>query len=133
MPRAPEQIRGIMSTDVVCVQASDTVADAVEAMLSRDIGSVVVLEAGAVVGVFTERDLLRHVTRAPDVLTGEVRDLMSSPPIVIGSDVQVSDAFDVMSVERIRRLPVVDDGALVGIVTERDLLQWVRDVSREPT
>jgi CBS domain-containing protein len=70
----------------------------------------------------------RHVLTDAAVLEGRVHELMSTPPIAVAPSEQVIDAFDLMNAKRIRRLPVVEGGRLVGIVTEGDLRRWVGQV-----
>lgn len=131
MSKAPETIGELMTRDVVAVAPADTVERALRAMIERDIGSVVVAEGGSAVGVFTERDLSRRVIDDPELLGRPVIAAMSSPVVSVGPDTEVVDAFELMNTNGIRRLPVVEDGRLVGIVTERDLLRWVGQVAKE--
>ena len=131
MARAPDTVGELMTTEVVTVAREATVRDALRAMIEHDIGSVVVAERDTAVGVFTERDVTRHLLTDPALLEEPIQRLMSTPPITVASDDQVADAFELMNGRRIRRLPVVDDGRLVGIVTEGDLRRWVGQVAKE--
>jgi CBS domain-containing protein len=81
------------------------------------------------VGVFTERDLTRAILDDPDLLGRSVEDVMSSPVITASPEEEVVFVFRRMAERQIRRLPVLEDGRLVGIVTERDLLRWVDAVA----
>jgi CBS domain-containing protein len=100
-------------------------------MIDRDIGSVVVAEGESAVGVFTERDLTRRILDDSSLLDRKVQEVMSSPVTTIGPDEEVVFVFRLMNEKGIRRLPVVQDHRLVGMVTERDLLQWVDAVANE--
>lgn len=131
MSRAPDTIGEMMTTDVVTVAPDDPVERAVRVMLDRDIGSVVVAEGATAVGMFTERDLSRRILDDPGLLGRPVREVMSSPVTSAPSSSEVVEAFGLMDAKRVRRIPVVDDGKLVGIVTERDLLHWVDQVAKE--
>jgi CBS domain-containing protein len=132
MARAPDAIGELMTKDVVSVRPDARVRAALQAMIDHDIGSVVVVdEDGRAVGVFTERDVTRHVLTDAALLDERVGDLMSSPPVIVAPDDQVVDVFEVMNGKGIRRLPVVDEGRLVGIVTEGDLRRWVDQVAHE--
>ena len=132
MTRAPDTVAELMTTDVVAVAPTDSVADALRAMLAADIGSVVVVEEGAPVGVFTERDLSRRILDDPELTSREIGDVMASPVEMIPPEAEIVAAFEHMNGRNVRRLPVVDaDGRLVGIVTERDLLRWVGEVANE--
>jgi CBS domain-containing protein len=131
MPRAPDTSGELMTTDVVTVGPDDRVRDALQAMIDHDFGSVVVAEEGRAVGMFTERDVTRHVLSDPALLDERVRDLMSAPPITVEPGDQVVDVFELMNGKGIRRLPVVEGDRLVGIVTEGDLRRWVGLVAKE--
>jgi CBS domain-containing protein len=130
--RAPDTVAELMTTDVATVAPTDTVRDALRAMLERDIGSVVVVEDGAPVGVFTERDLSRRILDDPHLPERQLGDQMAAPVEMIAPSAEIIAAFEHMNSRNVRRLPVVDgDGLLVGIVTERDLLRWVGEVANE--
>jgi CBS domain-containing protein len=131
MARAPDTVGELMTTEVVTVARDVTVREALRAMIEHDIGSVVVAERDAAVGVFTERDVTRHLLTDTAMLDEPIQRLMSTPPITVAPGDQVADAFELMNGRRIRRLPVVDGGRLVGIVTEGDLRRWVGQVAKE--
>jgi len=119
-----------MTADVVTVVATDPVREAIARMLAPDIGSVVVVEDGAPVGLFTERDLTRRILSEDDLLDRPVADVMAASLVTVELGTEVVDAFALMNERGIRRLPVVADGRLVGIVTEGDLRRWVGDVAK---
>jgi len=127
-----DRVRGIMSSPVVHVAPHATVAQALRAMIDRDIGAVVVVDGASAVGVFTERDLTRRLLDDEDLLDREVGEVMSTPVTTVHPADEVVFIFHLMTEQGIRRLPVVDDGLLVGIVTERDLLRWVDAVATSP-
>lgn len=131
MSRAPDSVGDLMTKDVVTVKPDEPVRSGVRAMVERDIGSVVVADGTEPLGVFTERDVTRGILNDPGFLDQPVRDVMSSPPITADADAEVVFVFELMNARGIRRLPVVDEGRLVGIVTERDLLRWVDQVAKE--
>ena len=111
-------------TDVVSIQPSATVLEAARLMNDRGVGGVVVVdEANALLGIFTERDILRRVvaaglppesTRISDVFT---RDIVTCTP-----DMSVEEIGSIMTTRRVRHLPVVDVRGLHGVVTIGDLL-----------
>jgi CBS domain-containing protein len=131
MTRAADTIGELMTSDVVTVPPDSTVRDALRQMIEHDIGSVVVTEGGRAIGVFTERDVTRHVLTDAALLDEQVRDLMSSSVISVAPADQVVDVFELMNSKGIRRLPVVEGDRLVGIVTEGDLRRWVGQVAKE--
>jgi len=129
--RAPDTIGELMSRDVVTVPPDATVRAALAAMIEHDFGSVVVASDGKALGMFTERDVTRHVLTDVALLEERVGDLMSTDLVTVAPGDQVVDVFELMNSKGIRRLPVVDGDRLVGIVTEGDLRRWVAEVAKE--
>ncbi len=125
-------VRSIMSRHVQTIKPEDLVTDALKKMVRANIGSVVVTESKKPVGIITERDLLRSVAKGARRLRSPAGRVMSSPVISISSDTPNQEAIKTMLKHGIRRLPIIDKGTLVGIVTERDLLKWVLRISYEP-
>jgi CBS domain-containing protein len=126
-----DTVHGVMTTPVVTVSPGEAVRVAIGKMLEADIGSVVVVEEGRPAGLFTERDVIRRILEDDMLMERPVADVMSSPPVTAGVATEVVDAFEMMDNEGIRRLPIVSDGLLVGIVTEGDLRRWVARVAKE--
>jgi CBS domain-containing protein len=122
-----------MSRTVRTVEAEKTVSYALNAMTKYDIGSVIVLEGGRPTAIATERDVTRKLSEeGADSLDWPVKRIASKPLLTISPSAEVWEAFTTMLRKKIRRLPVLEDGSLVGIVTERDLLKWVVRVFYEP-
>jgi len=122
----------IMRRDVQTVAPSDPLKYALERMLSKDIGNVVAVENEVPVGIVTERDILRKIAKGEDVPKLLVRDIMSSPVVTVTPKNNGIEALEIMHRKNIRRLPVVDEGRLVGIVTQKDLVYWVLRVAYAP-
>lgn len=131
MTPTKDTVGEIMTRDVVTAAPDDTVEQAVRSMIEHDIGSVVVQDDGQPVGLFTERDVTRRILDEPGLLQRRLGDVMTSPVVSAEPSQQIVDAFELMNAKNVRRLPVVDGGKLVGIVTERDLLRWVGVVAVE--
>lgn len=127
-----DRVQGIMSSPVVHVAPHASVAQALRTMIDHDIGAVIVVDGASAVGVFTERDLTRRLLDDEDLLDREVGDVMSTPVTTVDPADEVVFIFRLMTEQGIRRLPVIDGGRLVGIVTERDLLRWVDAVATSP-
>lgn len=109
-----------------------TVAFAANVMKERARGSLVVVDSGKPVGIITERDLVRRViaeTRSPSAT--KVGDIMSEPLISIGPEATVSSAANVMYKNGVRRLPVIEGGRLLGIVTSTDLARAMQRESEK--
>jgi CBS domain-containing protein len=122
----------IMTDKVVTVDISERVEEAVRLMVKFDIGSIVVVDKENPVGIITERDVTRASLRGDSLLRLPVRSLMSRPLQTANSDMEVWMAFETMLRLGVRRLPIVENGKLVGIVSEKDLTRWVLRVFYEP-
>jgi len=109
---------------VSAMQMSDPVADVVNVLATKRIGAVVVEDRRQkLVGIFSERDLVRALAHyGAGVLDREVQDFMTTPVITCRSSDPVDVMLARMTMNRIRHLPVVDDGHLVGIVSIGDLV-----------
>jgi CBS domain-containing protein len=107
------------------IDADATVFDAVQQMVENNIGSLLVTEGGEITGIFTERDFLRRVA-VQDLDPGEtrVRDVMSTPLVVVTPETPVDECMAVMTNRRIRHLPVVREGEVVGLVSIGDLVEF---------
>jgi citrate synthase len=118
----------IMKAPVVTASPSDYVATCASLMQKANVGSVVIIDDGKVVGIFTERDLLRLAGQGPGAEWSRqpVSETMHSGVDTIDPDTDISDAFRLISERGYRHLPVVADGDLVGIVTMRDLMGVAR-------
>jgi CBS domain-containing protein len=107
-------------------------SSAAEAMVMNEIGAVVVVEGTNLIGIVTERDIVKQVVRTKDVLMKPVKQLLFKSLITVDPKTTIQQAFATMLKNKIRRLPVVDESKLVGIVTEKDLMRWVLRVCYEP-
>ena len=110
------------SGDVLTVPAEISLREAAQVMLGRNVGAAVVVDGGRIAGIFTERDLLRAVADGEQPDGGRVESYMTPDPMTLPSDHAPSEAAQIMSERRLRHIPVVDDGRLVGIVSIRDLV-----------
>ncbi len=118
----PTAVAELMSSPPVTCPADTSLSDATTLMDRRQIGSVVVTERDAVVGILTERDLLRAAASQSDPRIESVRRWMTVDPDVVGANDQVDAAWSGLTHHHYRHLPVVDRGDLVGVVSMRDLL-----------
>jgi len=118
----PLKVRDVMVLVVVAVDGNSSVKEAVDIMNEFQIGSLIVLERGRAKGIVTERDFLRRVTaEAKDVMNTKVKDIMTSPLVVVGPDADLEEAVKLMFQRKIKKLAVVDADKLVGIVTLTDI------------
>ena len=120
-------VKQIMNNSVVSVDSSITAADVAKMMEDTDIGTVVVLEKGAPVGIITDRDFAIKITAHSYPIDTPVRRIMSSPIISIDSNSNLWVASDLMSSRNVRKLPVIDDNQVVGIITSSDLIRHIAD------
>jgi CBS domain-containing protein len=122
-----------MSKTVRTIGSDEKLSSALSLMVNYDIGSVVVVDQGQPFGIITERDIVKRIGReGSSSLNRKAGEVASRPLVSIGPGVQIWEAFAIMLKNRVRRLPVIGGGALKGIVTERDLLKWVVEVTYEP-
>ncbi|MEM3185765.1 MAG: CBS domain-containing protein [Conexivisphaerales archaeon] len=115
-------VKDIMSREVKTISSKATVYEAASAMARFGIGSLVVMSDGELVGILTEGDVSRSIARNMDPNTTQVVKAMSKPLVVIGPDARVEEAAKLMAERHIKKLPVVEDGRLVGIVTQTDIV-----------
>ncbi|MHC1586288.1 MAG: CBS domain-containing protein [Candidatus Hecatellaceae archaeon] len=123
------RVRDAMDTNVVMVDASAKVIDVLNAMLEKKVWSVVVEKEGLPVGVITERDILRRCIAKKlltDVCTAE--EIMSSPLITISPDESIMEAMKLMAMKKVRRLFVVEEGKIIGRVTQTGLMTYILNV-----
>ena len=118
--------------EAVCTVAPDiTVYRAIELMSEKNIAAVIILEEGRLAGIFTEHDYTRKVVlkgkSSKDTLVGE---LMSRNPYSVNSESTVQECMGLMNSKKIRHLPVVDNGNLVGVVSVGDLIRFIIEEQR---
>ena len=116
-------IADVMSLRVVKVAPDDAVRLAIARMLEEDIGSVAVCEGQRLVGIFTERDVLRLAGEGPEFADVRVGDVMTRRLVTISSDDEILAAAQLMAERRIRHLPVVQGENLLGIVGIREVMR----------
>jgi CBS domain-containing protein len=117
------QLADLMATDVLAVSPDTTIADAARRMVAREAGAAVVMQDGGLVGVISERDLIRAI---PDACRPEtpVSDRMSRDVMTASPRTSVPEAMAMMIEGRFRHLPVVEAGRVLGMVSMRDLMSW---------
>ena len=111
--------------EVLEVDADASVFEAVQLMVEKNVGSLLVTEGGDITGIVTERDYLRRVTlEARTDRETPVREIMSSPLIVASPETTVDECMALMTDRRIRHVPVVEEGGVVGVVSIGDLVKF---------
>ncbi len=118
------EVRDIMNKDVVTVTSTETVFSAVEKMSQNEISCVITVDDGKIEGILTEFDLLKKVaSEATSLMELKVCDTMSSPVHTIPHDLSILNASIFMESHNIKRLPVIENDRLVGIVTQTDIVK----------
>ena len=113
-------VKDLMTKNVVTIDANKTVVEAAALMSENDIGDLIVMEDNIPVGIVTERDFVRRVLAEGKSTESKVSEVMTSPLKVIDPDAPIKEAARRMVNKRIRRLPVIKDNKLVGIITAAD-------------
>lgn len=129
-----EHILQSKGADVFAVSGATSVKDAIDILGEKNIGAVVVKNGdGTVSGIFSERDVVRRLRKeGPDVLSRPVSDCMTKNPFTCTLDTTLDELMAVMTNRRIRHMPVVDKGRLVGIVSIGDVVKRkIDDAERE--
>ncbi len=126
-----------MTRDLLTVAPEDTLGEVAERMVKAKVGSAVVADFGRMIGILTERDLLRAVAGRTHSSQARVREWMTSEPVTATEDTSAEDAARTMLEHGFRHLPVVKDGRPIGIVSIRDVAQWtigaLPDASEKPS
>jgi CBS domain-containing protein len=113
----------LMSRDVLAVAPEDTLGEAAERMAENEVGSAVVLEHGRLIGILTERDLLKAVAGRVHSSEARVREWMTADPITAREDTTHEAALETMMDHGFRHLPVVEGERTLGIVSIRDVMR----------
>lgn len=114
----------IMVSKVITTKKEATVEDAVKLMNKHEIGCLVVLENRNPAGIITERDLLKRVlSKSKELRNLKVKEIMSEPLLSVAPNVQIEEAVKLMFENNIKKLPIIEKGKLLGLVTLSDVLR----------
>jgi CBS domain-containing protein len=114
----------LMTREVLEVAPEDTLGQAAEVMVERGVGSAVVSDFGRLIGILTERDLLRAVAGRVHSSEARVREWMTPEPVTATTSTDLEEAARTMLEQGFRHLPVVEDERPIGIVSIRDVVEW---------
>ena len=117
-------VRDVMSKNVKTARPNSTINEVVRKMNKFEIGSIIVTDGEKPVGIITERDILRRVLEvnmASEAM--KAKEIMSSPILTIESQATTEEAATLMNSKRIKKIPVLEDGILIGIVTSTDIVR----------
>lgn len=115
------KVREVMATELYCVEPGTTVGEAVSLMAQHKVGSTLVMVESKLVGIFTERDIVRAISQSHDAPTHEVSSWMTHDPKTVSPEVDTQVALRTMLDNDFRHLPVIENGKVVGMVSIRDL------------
>ena len=118
-------VREIMSVNVVTMPPDASVREVAHSMNEMDIGSIIVSDKGRPLGIITESDIVRRVvSEDKDPKNTKAKDIMSSPLVHVTPDTALTEAMRIMARGNIRRVAVLKNNSLAGIITSRDILRW---------
>ena len=124
MTRVSEILRG-KGTDVLKIDASATVFEALVKIVDKNVGSILVTDGGEVVGIMTERDYLRKIAVLGRTSHNtKVREIMSSPLVYVTPETSLEETMAIMTDRRIRHLPVVENDDVIGILSIGDVVKF---------
>ena len=123
-----KSVRDAMTSDVVTATPSQSLTEAAVLMKEKDIGSVPVVDDGRVIGVLTDRDIvIRAVADGTDPHSVQVGDVTSRDLVSVRPDDDLDEVLKLMALHQVRRLPVVDEGRLVGVIAQADVAEVAKD------
>jgi CBS domain-containing protein len=127
------RVSEVMTEATVSDSAQDTIAEAAKKMWDQQTGSLLVVgEGGELIGIITERDILKAVATGRPLDTATVAEVMSKDPTTVGPGTSLREAAKLMATLWVRHLPVMDAGKVVGIVSQRDLAGVLAEALNEP-
>jgi CBS domain-containing protein len=114
----------LMTSDVLMVAPEDTIGEAAQKMVDREVSSAAVSDYGRLIGILTERDLTRAVAGRTHSSEARVREWMTPDPVTLASSASPKEAAEIMLERGFRHIPVVDGERAIGIVSIRDVARW---------
>ena len=115
-------VKDVMNKNVVVAKAKVTIREASKVMSKYKIGSLVVLKDGDIVGIVTEGDIMESVASDKNPDTDTIENIMSQKVFTVDPEDTIENAADIMVQNKIKKLPVVEDGKLKGIITASDIV-----------
>jgi CBS domain-containing protein len=127
-----KKVKDVMTKKVICLDVKSSITKAAKLMEEKGIGSVLITEKGKAAGIVTERDIItKCVAKGMDPNKVIVEAVMSTPLVSVDQDCMVDDAAKLMVSKMIRRLPIIDNGEIVGMLTSTDLIRNVAKKGRK--
>jgi CBS domain-containing protein len=127
-----KKVKDVMTKKVICLDEKCSITEAAKLMEEKGIGSVLITENGKAAGIITERDIItKCVAKGMDPNKVLVEVIMSTPLVSVYQGCLVDDAAKLMVSKMIRRLPIIDNGEIVGMLTSTDLIRNVAKKGRK--
>ena len=126
------RVSEIMTNAAVIDTADDTLAEAARKMWNQQTGSLLVTDGEDLVGIITERDILKAVATGTPLHEARISEVMTKDVVTVGPGTSLREAAKIMADRWIRHLPVLDGGKLVGIISQRDLTGVLAGALNEP-
>jgi CBS domain-containing protein len=123
-----KNVRDVMNKSIISVDKDDAIRMAVKKMVRGGIGAVIVTEKDKPVGILTERDILKFLANEKMDLDNKVENIMSAPLISVDSSSSLEEAANVMLTNNIRRLIIKEKDEYVGIISQRELQQFITEL-----
>jgi CBS domain-containing protein len=124
------RVKDVMAKEPIMVESERTVKETAMVMDRSGHGCLLVTSGGRIVGIITERDLVRRaLAKGGSMSRIKIKNIMSSPLVVVDPDASVEDAAKVMAKHKVRRLPVVGSGGLAGLITVTDIAKYLAEQS----
>ena len=120
-------VRDVMNNSLITVEKDDTIRLAIKKMVHGEFGAVVVTENGKLIGILTERDILKSIANEMMEPENKVEIIMSTPLIAVNSSASLGEAAEVMLTNNIRRLMVKENDEYVGIISQRELQRFITE------
>lgn len=117
------KVREIMTKNVVSIGLQNSIFEAAELMASKGLGCLVIMDGELLMGIVTERDIVRRAVAKRVPLDSRISEIMSKGVFAVDPDASVKDAARLMSSNKIRRLPVLKQNKLVGIIVAADIVR----------
>jgi CBS domain-containing protein len=134
-----QTVKDVMTSNPRALKASDTVVRAAQVMRDEDLGTVIVTQGDSIRGIVTDRDLVvRAIAEGADTNAMQLGDVCSGGIETVTPDTSIEDVVEIMRMKAVRRLPVVENGRAIGIVSigdlamERDSTSALADISAAP-
>ena len=116
------KVKYVMVTNIITIDVDATAKKAAELMDKHDIGCLIVISYGTPIGIVTESDMLKRVLlKERDLAKTEVGSIMSAPLVTSHPQADIRDAIRLMNERRIKKLPIMEDGKLIGLVSMTDI------------